>query len=205
MLRDLYLQNSRRYSPRTLMGAMGLDVPQQFDIPSPVPVNPMMPPAAPMGGYQSTNMNMPFVSSGKPVGRPSDFRLPDPQMLAHFQEASAATGVPLNELLGIGFQESRFNQADKSGAGAIGVMQLMPGTARMLGVNPFDVRQNIMGGARYYAQMKRQFGGNVLHALAAYNAGPGRVSKWLRNGGNLPYETQDYMRKVPQWQRMFLE
>jgi len=78
----------------------------------------------------------------------------------------------------------------KSKAGAIGAMQLMPGTARDLGVDPYDVDQNIVGGVRYSKQMLDQFGGDRRLAAAAYNAGPGRVRK---AGGvpNIP-ETQHY-------------
>lgn len=83
-----------------------------------------------------------------------------------------------------------------SSAGALGYGQLMPGTARGLGVNPWDAEQNITGAARYLAQQMRTFQGNVRKALAAYNAGPGAVQKY---GGVPPYaETQAYVDKVIQ-------
>jgi soluble lytic murein transglycosylase-like protein len=74
-------------------------------------------------------------------------------------------------------------------------MQLMPATAKELGVDdPFDVRQNINGGAGYLRQMLDRFGGDVRLALAAYNAGPGTVEKY---NGKVPYrETQDYIERV---------
>jgi soluble lytic murein transglycosylase-like protein len=91
--------------------------------------------------------------------------------------------------------ESGFDPSVVSAAGAQGLTQLMPATARMLGVtDPLDPAQNLEGGARYLAQMIRQFDGNVRLALAAYNAGPGAVA---RHGGVPPFrETRDYVERV---------
>lgn len=94
----------------------------------------------------------------------------------------------------LAFQESRFNPDARSKAGAIGTMQLMPGTARDLGVDPDDVQQNIVGGIRYLKQQLTRFGGDPRLALAAYNAGPGAVEK---HGGVPPYkETQGYVQAI---------
>lgn len=89
--------------------------------------------------------------------------------------------------------ESAFNPNARSHVGAIGLGQLMPGTAADLGVDPHDIHQNLDGSARYLLAMLRQFGSSEL-ALAAYNAGPDAVE---RHGGIPPYrETQGHVRKV---------
>lgn len=89
--------------------------------------------------------------------------------------------------------ESAFNPNARSHVGAIGLGQLMPGTAADLGVDPHDMNQNLDGSARYLLAMLRQFGTREL-ALAAYNAGPDAVE---RHGGVPPYrETQGHVRKV---------
>lgn len=111
-----------------------------------------------------------------------------------FDEAAARFGISSSLVRAVAKAESNFNPKAVSRAGAMGVMQLMPGTARSLGVtDPFDARQNIMGGARYLKENLEKFG-DVRLALAAYNAGPGAVTKY---GGIPPYnETQNYVKKV---------
>jgi soluble lytic murein transglycosylase-like protein len=94
----------------------------------------------------------------------------------------------------IAYVESRFNQHAVSPAGAIGVMQLMPGTAAELGVDPHNPEGNIRGGADYLRKMVTMFGNNVELAVAAYNAGPSAV---IRHGGVPPYkETRAYVAAV---------
>lgn len=112
-----------------------------------------------------------------------------------FQEASATYGVPVKLVKAVAKAESNFNPMAVSKAGASGVMQLMPATARGLGVqNIFDPRENIFGGVRYLRERLDEFDGNVELALAAYNAGSGNVKKY---GGIPPFqETQNYVKKI---------
>lgn len=111
------------------------------------------------------------------------------------KKAAAQFNLPERLISSVIQHESNFNAGSVSRAGAQGLMQLMPGTAKFLGVkNSFDPEQNITGGARYLRQMLDQFGGDIKLALAAYNAGPGNVKK---HGGIPPFkETQNYVKKV---------
>jgi hypothetical protein len=111
-----------------------------------------------------------------------------------FAAASRKCGVPAALLSAVAKQESGYNPRAVSPAGAKGLMQLMPGTAKRLGVtNPFDPAQAVDGAARMLRDLTRRFGSTEL-ALAAYNAGPGAVLKY---GGIPPYpETQRYVRNV---------
>ena len=112
------------------------------------------------------------------------------------QISTAASAYALDPKLveAVAWRESRFHAGALSAKGAIGVMQLMPGTARDLGVDPHDPVQNIRGGALYLRRMMSAFGGDVRLALAAYNAGPAAVRK---HGGVPPYaETQAYVTSI---------
>lgn len=109
--------------------------------------------------------------------------------------ASQKYDLPPSLILAIIKQESHFNPEAESPTGAQGLMQLMPGTAREMGVtHSFDIDQNVDGGSRYMRQMLDQFGGDVRLALAAYNAGPTRVGQY--NGIPPLEETMNYVPSV---------
>jgi soluble lytic murein transglycosylase-like protein len=109
---------------------------------------------------------------------------------AAIRESSKRHAVPASIVEAVAWQESRFNQRAISPKGARGVMQLMPGTARGLGVDAANLKANIDGGAAYLAQQIRRFG-DLRLALAAYNAGPEAVDRY---GDVPPYaETQSYV------------
>lgn len=112
-----------------------------------------------------------------------------------FQQAADTYQVPVSLLKAVAKAESDFNPNCVSSAGAVGIMQLTPETARELGVtNLYDPEQNIMGGAKELAGNLEYYNGDVSLALAAYNAGRGAVKKY---GGIPPYtETQNYVKKV---------
>lgn len=114
-----------------------------------------------------------------------------------FKNASQKYGVPIQLLKAVGKVESNFNPKAVSSSGAGGIMQLMPATARGLGVTDvFDPEQNINGGAKYLSQLLKMYDGDLTLTLAGYNAGPGNVAKY----GGVPNfkETKNYIVKVEQ-------
>jgi soluble lytic murein transglycosylase-like protein len=117
------------------------------------------------------------------------------QIMQMIEKYAAKHGVDSTLAKAVAKIESDNDATAISAAGAVGVMQLMPETARQLGVNnPLNPAENIEGGVRYLKGLLDKYSGNVTMALAAYNAGPGSVEKY---GGIPPYrETQAYVTKV---------
>ena len=114
---------------------------------------------------------------------------------AQVRQVARRHGLPPEFLLKLARTESALKPHRISPAGAMGVMQLMPGTARELEVvDPFHPGQSLDGGARYLKRLWRRYGGNRCRVAAAYNAGPGRVPK--RGALRLPAETRGYVRKI---------
>jgi hypothetical protein len=121
-----------------------------------------------------------------------DAELSAPQLV---QAAAERHGVPVRLALAVARAESRFVHTRISGTGAMGLMQLMPATAQELGVrDPFDARENADGGVRYLAQLLSMYRGDARRAVAAYNAGMGRVP--VHGSRALPAETRAYVGRI---------
>jgi hypothetical protein len=158
-----------------------------------------------VGGHEiAARMDIPGASIFGPsepatsVDVATDFHLPawDREALEPFiQEAATTHGMSPSLIRAVIQTESRFNPLAVSRVGAQGLMQLMPTTAQHVGIeNPFDPRENILGGTKYLSTLLDRFKGNTARALAAYNAGPTVVA---RHRGLPPYrETQGYVRKI---------
>jgi hypothetical protein len=147
------------------------------------------------GGAGSSNASSGAVRSG--VGR--DAKPPDPMRTARYdafiREAAVLYVLPEELVRAVMRVESNFYHEAVSNKGAMGLMQLMPGTARSMGVlDPFDPRQNVLGGARFLRVLANRFGGDLVLTIAAYNAGEGAVQKYR---GIPPYaETRRYVQRV---------
>lgn len=142
-----------------------------------------------------------LVPSGfaKPLAADA-FPIPVPHYLAQIiGDAAAKYSVDPNLIAAMAFRESRFDSNAVSRRGAQGIMQLMPRTARALGVqDAFDARQNVEAGTKYIASLLQRFHGNVDMSLAAYNAGPELVAKV---GPNATQEAVEYVAAIKQFYR----
>ncbi|MBW2123451.1 MAG: lytic transglycosylase domain-containing protein, partial [Deltaproteobacteria bacterium] len=126
-------------------------------------------------------------SPSLPRAEPGDF---DPLI----EEASRRFGVARPLIKAVIKAESDFNPQARSPSGATGLMQLLPSTAKDLGVTDlYDPRQNVMGGTRYLAMLLNRYRGDIESALAAYNWGPGNLE---RSRGRIPAETKQYVHRV---------
>lgn len=166
---------------------------------------PLVDPASPDGGPNGgPNGGMSVL----PIALGADYMVPasavanpalhgvniPPQYAAKVHELAARFDLSPTLIEALVWQESRWRPNALSPVGARGLTQLMPGTAREMGVNPDDPLANLEGGARYLRQQLDRFDGNLEKALAAYNAGPGRVIR--ANGIPRIRETQNYVVSV---------
>ncbi len=123
---------------------------------------------------------------------------------AHIREAAALYRLPEAFIRAVIRVESDYNLGAVSRVGAQGLMQLMPGTAARMGVrDPYDARQNILGGTRYLRILANDFRGDLILTIAGYNAGEGAV---IRHRGVPPYaETQRYVQRVLGWYYHYIQ
>ncbi len=125
-------------------------------------------------------------------------QLPRQQLEHYVQRYARNYGVDANLVSAIITHESSWRVHARSRAGAIGLMQLMPTTAKALGVDPLNPEQNIEGGVRYLAGLLDMFEGDLDAALVSYNAGPSHAKKWRKGDTILYGETRDYLQRVKQ-------
>ncbi len=154
------------------------------------------------GGFQIKTPSMPFPSPVSPemnrkereLGDVSNYRHKEKKFAGIMEDASKTYKVPVSLIRAVISAESAFNPKAVSPVGACGLMQLMPGTAKMLGVkNSFDPKENIFGGTKYLRMMLNRYKGDVTKSLAAYNWGPGRVDRGITN---MPSETRNYIKTI---------
>jgi soluble lytic murein transglycosylase-like protein len=150
--------------------------------------------ASQVRGFEAEEAALPLVApqATPPVLAPAPAAAPSPGELA--DAAADKYGLPRQLVRSVMAAESAENPLAVSPIGAVGLMQLMPSTAKTLSADPYDPAQNVDAGARYLRDLLVQYDGHLWHALAAYNAGPGAVAKY---NGVPPYrETIDYVLRV---------
>jgi len=146
-------------------------------------------PAASVASFEAEEVVAPPVTPPK-----VDASLPVRDTRTLVRDAAIRSGLPPTLVESVARVESALRPEAVSPKGALGVMQLMPATARMLDADPHDTAQNIDAGARLLRELLIKYGGDVVKALSAYNAGEGAVDRYR---GMPPYpETQDYVDKV---------
>ena len=139
----------------------------------------------------------PVAGAARPEAQPQTAPIRPTDITSEIERLAAEEGVPAELVRAVMWAESKFRQEAVSSKGAIGLMQLLPGTAADVGVDPYEIEGNVRGGTRYLKQMLERFAGDedqLVKALAAYNAGPSRVAE---HGGVPPYpETIEYVNRV---------
>lgn len=143
----------------------------------------------------STRIEHIAMAPSFPRPTPRCAAVPPEELHPQIEQAAAEQGVSSDLLRAVAHAESGFVPCAVSPKGALGMMQIMPATARDLGlVNPWDSQQSLTAGAKYLRQLLDRYNGDVRMALGAYNAGPGRVDRY----GDVPpiEETQDYVRRI---------
>lgn len=182
----LSAQNSGKISPETVQKMLGFN--PQPNIPA---AN-----AATVSSTQSTETAALSVPSSDAQSVSASVSASSATDLdAYFEEAAQKYNVDVKLLKAIAHAESNYNPNATSSSGAMGVMQLMPSTAKSLGItDAYNARDNIMGGAKVISDHLSRYDGDLSLALAAFNAGSGNVAKY---GGVPPFtETQNYIKKV---------
>jgi soluble lytic murein transglycosylase-like protein len=183
-----------------MRGSVGWAADQDFEQNFQLPLSSL---AAYTASSQRTDLPQPAPPAAEPA-RPPQSPMPSEASvtdLAH--RAAERYGVDPALVKAVIKAESDFDPSVESRAGAQGLMQLMPGTARDLGVSdPFDPEQNVMGGTRYLKQLLSKYDGDLDKTLAAYNWGPGNVDR--KGIAVLPEETHTYLSRVKRFQAEFL-
>lgn len=178
--------------------AAALDIPSAADTPPAVaPIAPEMAIEYPVPSNEISVVLPDVVPLPKPPPPPRPVvHLPEDVICDTLVAAAQTNDLPAPYFIRLLFQESRFRPGAVSPVGALGIAQFMPETATGMGVqNPFDPLQAIPASARLLRDLLTQFG-NLGLATAAYNAGPKRIQDWLSSKGNLPEETQGYVKII---------
>jgi len=179
MLDEMYAEKAGEHSSLGLAEMVYRQIKNEKDLPKIPGMN-----FGTVSGYQNTSAGYELLPKANRM-----------EISGYVDEAAKAYGVDSDLIHSVIRQESNYNSQAVSHAGARGLMQLMDGTAKELGVqNPFAAKENVMAGTRYLQQMLKRYDGNEALALAAYNAGPGNVDK---HQGIPPFkETQNYVTRV---------
>lgn len=159
---------------------------------------------------ESLSEKMQYDNTANPRNIPAGSSASQTEIFNAINEASAKYGIDSDLIKSVIRQESNYNPDAVSKSGAEGLMQLMPATAKSLGVNnPLDVLENVDAGTRYLKNLLNSFNGDIKLALAAYNGGIGRMGKLGVNSDDkitkMPEKTQNYVKKVTEYYNKYKE